>query len=318
MRLNLKVIAVIVSIAILALLVVYADPAKFASIVAKSDIRLLLAALAVSTISILLRAVKWKVFFDDVKFADIVPVQILGLTISNFSPGKIGEPAKAVILKMKNGQAVSSTLPSIVWERILDVLVLLILAIISLYSFTHIGRKFYIISIAATAVFVVLLAIGVLVLYSKRFCNSFFNFIRKLPVLNRISKSFIETFQKTRIKKRKLVYCFIFTALAWILEGFIMHYAFLSIGVSLDPFVLASIFALATMIGIATVLPGGLGSTDVVLTILLSYLGVETAVAITGILLARFLSIWYLNLLGGISFVNLSRKLNINMKSILK
>ncbi|MBI3190984.1 flippase-like domain-containing protein [archaeon] len=318
MKVNLKAAAIVVSIAILALLVVYADPAKFAAIVMKSDATLLLAALAVSTISIIFRVIKWKVFFDDIKFSDILPVQILGLTISNFSPGKIGEPAKAIILKLKNGKPVSSTLPSIIWERILDVLVLLILAIISLYSFTHLGGNFYIVSLAATIVFVLLLVIGILVLYSKRFCNMFFAFLRRLPVLNRISKNFIETFQETKIKKRKLVYCFVFTALAWVLEGFIMHYAFLSIGVNLNPFVLASVFALATMIGIATILPGGLGSTDVVLAIFLSYFGVGTTVAITGILLARFLSIWYLNLLGGLSFVYLSRKLNISMKSILK
>ena len=311
-----KVFAIFISVVILLMLVVYADPVKFASIVAGSNYKLLFVAFVISSISIFLRIIKWKVLLDGVKLSTIIPVQLLGLTLSNFSPGKIGEPIKAIVLKSADERPVSSTLPSIIWERILDVLVLVLLAILGAYSFVHLGGSFYIISVIVVVLFTALLAVGLLILYRKSFGLFIFRFLRRLPFLNRMSDSFIKTFQNTAIGKKKIFYSFLLTLAAWVLEGFVIYYAFLSIGVNLSPFVLASVFALATMIGVASSLPGGIGSTDVVLAIFLASFGVDKSLAITGILLSRFLAIWYLNILGGFSFFYLSKKLNLSMKSI--
>ncbi len=313
---TMKIAAIAISILILALLVVYADPGRFAAIIAGSDYKLILAALLVSSLTILVRVMKWKVLLDNERLSNIVPVQLLGVTISNFSPGKIGEPLKAVVLKLTNDKPVSVSLPSIIWERILDVIVLVGLSIFGAYSFMHITGKFYILSTAVIAVFSALLLVGLLVLYKKNFATWFFGIVRRLPLLNRISESFVKTFQETRIPRRKILYSFIFTLAAWLLEGAILYCALLSVGVSISPLVLASIFALATLIGIGSSLPGGIGTTDVVLTIFLTSFGVEKSLAVTGILLGRFLSLWYLNLLGGLSFVYLSKKLKIDMKSV--
>ncbi len=315
---RLKLVAIFVSVLILVLLVLYADPAKFMSIILKSDYRLILAAFIISSFSIFLRITKWKVLVGNISFSRITPVQLLGMTISNFSPGKLGEPVKAIILKLVDNRPVSSVMPSIVWERILDIVVLIGLAIIGAYSFISLGAQFYLISVIVVIAFSTLLIIGLLVLYKKRFADFIFRFLRRLPVLNRMSESFVKTFQETKVNKQRVIYSFIFTLIAWVLEGFVLYYSFLSIGVTLSPIMLASMFALATMIGIASSLPGGIGSTDVVMTVFLASFGVEKSVAITGILLARFLSIWYLNLLGGLSFIYLTRKLNISMRSILR
>ena len=96
-----------------------------------------------------------------------------------------------------------------------------------------------------------------------------------------------------------------------------LYLVFLAVGIELSPLMLASIFALATLIGFITALPGGIGSTDVVMAVFLGYFGVEKSMAVAGILLARFLSIWYINLLGGISLIYLIKKLKISYKSII-
>jgi len=316
-KLNLKILALAVSLLILILLIIYADPAKFLAIVAASNYKFLALAFGISTISVLLRVMKWKVLLDGVSFSSIMPVQMLGMTISNFSPGKIAEPIKGVIFKLKEGRAVSSILPSIIWERVIDVVVLVILAMVGAYFFLILDPKFYLISIFVISVFILALVVGLLTMYKKGFGLWIFKILKRLPFTGRLSDSFIKTFQESRVNRSKVAYSFVITIIAWVLEGFVLHYAFLSIGINLSPIILASIFALATLIGIASSLPGGIGSTEVVMTIFLGYFGIEKSLAIVGILLARFLSIWYVNLLGGLSLIYLMKKLNISYKSIL-
>ncbi|MBI4153839.1 flippase-like domain-containing protein, partial [Candidatus Woesearchaeota archaeon] len=111
-----KILSIAISIFILVLLVLFANPEKFAALVAGSDKSMVIAALGVSTFAIILRILKWRVLVG-VPFRKLVPVQLVGVTASNFSPGKIAEPVKSLILKIREGLPVSSTLPSVVWER---------------------------------------------------------------------------------------------------------------------------------------------------------------------------------------------------------
>ena len=316
-KLNWKILTFLLSILILVLLVLYANPAKFLGLISRSNYSFLLIAFCISTVNVLLRVLKWKILLDNISFSKVLPVQLVGITISNFTPGKIAEPFKAVILKLREGRSVSSVLPSVIWERILDIIVLVILAIFGAYSFLMLDSRFFLISAAVILVFLALLAAALLVLYKRTFGRWVFRALKRLPLVNRVSENFIQTFQESNVKKSRIFCSFIITATAWVLEGFILYYAFLSIGIELPPLMLASIFALATLIGVASALPGGIGSTDVVMAIFLSYFGIETSLAVAGVLLARFLAIWYVNLLGGLSLVYLMKKLKISYKSIL-
>ena len=111
------------------------------------------------------------------------------------------------------------------------------------------------------------------------------------------------------MKKSRITASLILTAMSWLLEGVILYFSLAALGIlPPDPLTLAMIFSLATVIGVASMLPGGMGSTDIVLVLLLSVFGMGSPVAVTGVLLARLISIWYVNLLGGISFLYLSQK----------
>lgn len=305
------------SIAILVLLVLYANPQKFFSLVAGSDYSLLFAAFLVSTTNVFLRIMKWKILAD-IPVKNILPAQLLGITISNFSPGKFAEPVKALILKMRHDIPVSSTLPSIVWERVLDVIVLVLLSLAAVIFFLPLTQNVLLFSLIGFGAFLTLVVASLGFLLNKKFRLKLFGIAKRLPLLNRITESFIENFGKRRISAPKIAYSFLFTAASWILEGFILHFSFRAIGISLDPFALASAFALATIIGISTALPGGLGSTDVVMVIFAGSLGVGSAFAVTGVLLARFLSVWYASLLGGVSLIYLMKKSDFDYKNLFK
>ncbi|MFA4820477.1 MAG: lysylphosphatidylglycerol synthase transmembrane domain-containing protein [Candidatus Aenigmatarchaeota archaeon] len=305
-----KIFMLGISVLILLAIVMYANPVVLVNLIIKSNYSLIVIGFGVAFLTMLLGALKWKVLLDGIGFLEVFPVQMLGYTISNFTPGKAGEPAKAVLLKISKGIPISSSLTSIIWERMSDVFSLLILSAIAISNLS-VTSNFFFAGVASMVVFGGLIAVSFLVLYSKRFGMKIFRLVKKLPLLKRLPENFMDLFYKVRIKKVRIVKCFTIALITWFLEGFILYFALSAFGVSLNPLVLAGIVALSVVIGIASSLPGGLGTTEVVMTFLLGLNGVESSIAIAATIMFRFMTIWFVNLLGGVSFLYLSKKFDI-------
>ncbi|MFH0832276.1 MAG: lysylphosphatidylglycerol synthase transmembrane domain-containing protein [Candidatus Aenigmatarchaeota archaeon] len=299
-----------ISIAILAAIVWYSNPAALVSLLYTADMKWIVIAFIISNISICLRVLKWKVLLKNVGFRELYPVQILGMTISNFTPGKLGEPIKAIILKMRKGLAVSETLPSIMWERIMDIAILIIFSIVAL-QFISLDSRFFLISLISVGIFSSVILTLSIIIYSRKIGVRFFAFFKKFPFLNKVSDNFIETFYSSKIKKRGIFKCLILTIFPWLFEGVILYLSFLAFGITTNPLVLAGIVALSVLIGVASFLPGGMGSADVAMIFILGMTGLGNTVTVAAVLLYRFLSLWYGILIGGLSFVYLSRKMDL-------
>ena len=308
-----RILLIGLSIAILIGIILYADPVLLLSILSKSDLKYVILAFIVANISMSLRVLKWRVLLKNVGFLELFPVQIFGMAASNFTPGKIAEPTKAVILKMKKGRAVSETLPTVIWERIMDILVLIIFSLIAIPFLT---QAFLLISSISIALFLGLIITFLIILYKKNIGIRIFNFIRRFPILKRISRNFIKTFYKTKIEKKRLIGCFFLTIIPWFLEGVILYLSFLALGIDSNPLILAGIIALSLLIGIASSLPGGLGSTEAVMVIILGIIGIESTIGIAGIMLARFLTFWYGAFAGALCFFYLSKKIDLSALKI--
>jgi uncharacterized protein (TIRG00374 family) len=306
----LKIAVTAVSFAILAALIAYADPAKLVPILSNARLEIIAGALGLSVISMMLRVAKWKALLGKASFGALLPIQMLGMTISNFTPGKMGEPAKSLILKLRSGIDVSQSFPSIIWERVVDVLVLVVLAATA-FAFLPLTGNLLILGALGMAAFLGLAMLALLVLHSKKVGLRLFGFARKFPILRNISEDFVKTFYEVRQGKKALVACLVLTAAAWLLDGVVFWLSFLAIGIQLDVALFPGILALATAVGIASSLPGGLGSSEVVLAALLGLLGVEAVFAVTGVLLARFLTFWFVTAVGGISMAYLGRKIDL-------
>lgn len=309
-----KLVPAAIAIIILGAIIVFANPVLLAGELIKSDIRYILLALAVSSVSAFFRVLKWAVLINvDVK--KLFPIQILGLTISNLTPGKIAEPAKAVLLKMRHGTNVSMSLPSIIWERVNDLIILIALSAIAIQSLALEKNMLYI-GFASIGIFAVMVLLFILLLKSERFGKRIFSGFSRFPVLNKISESFIDTFYRSRIRKRTILKGLLITVVPWILEGYIFYFSLLAIGIEAEPFRLAGIIALAVLVGVLSSLPGGLGSFEAVTILLLGLTGITGIKVIAGLILYRFLSFWYIAFLGWLSFLYLSRSLDV--KSVLK
>lgn len=301
------------SLLILGGLIYWANPTFLAETVSKADLRYLILAFGVCNLAVWVRVVKWKVLLpptSKISSRSLFPVQVLGVTISNFTPGKIGEPVKAVILKVKEKKAVSETLPSIAWERILDLLALIIIGMIGISFFAGHSELLspLILSIGLSLGGITLL---LLILYSKQFGTWVFSLVKKLPGLNKkIGKQFLDTFYAHKISKAQGSISFFFTMLMWFLEGLAFYLVSLSFNVSPPLLAVVGIYAISILLGVVSFLPGGLGSTELVAALCFGWMGVEKTTAATISLVGRALILGYITALGCVSLFYLKKKVS--------
>ncbi len=310
---NYKLVLFAFSALVFGVIIWVSNPAEIAKTISKADLIYVFIGLAVSTFSALLRVLKWHVLLSGVRFRSLLPVQILGVTISNFTPGKVAEPFKSVLLKAKENVSISSSMPSIVWERVVDVIVLILFSSLVILS---VSGELVFAAYMSIAIFTAVIFFAVLTVRSRNFGTKVFAILRKLPVLKKLSDDFVKNFYSEKIKKRRLAMCFLVTVLVWTLDGIVFHLSLLSVGINIGPVVLMGIMAISTLIGVVSFLPGGIGSSEFVMLLLLSHLGAQQPVALSGIILMRLLTLWYFTFLGYLSFLYLTRKLHLDMSKI--
>jgi uncharacterized protein (TIRG00374 family) len=315
MKSKYKIMLLSLSIILLIAIVWYANPYLVFTTLMKADPLLIIAAFLVSSVSMITLVLKWKVLLKNTTFKELFPVQMLGVTISHFTPGKASEPIKAVILKAKNGSPVSETLQSVIWERIMDLVIIILLSLFAIQMVT-LRSNLLLPSVLSLGILSALIVVLFVILYSRRFGFWVFKILIKLPVLKRMTKEFLEKFYSNRVGRIKLLYSFVLCLITWLLYGAVTYISFLALGVHIPFLLILGIFTLSVIVGVASFLPGGIGSTEAVMTLLLTLSGVDSAIAVTGVLISRFLSLWYNIFLGGLSFVYLSKKIDI--KNILK
>jgi uncharacterized protein (TIRG00374 family) len=63
------------------------------------------------------------------------------------------------------------------------------------------------------------------------------------------------------------------------------------------------VFGASTLLGVASMLPGGLGGFEATMLLLLQQLGLESAAALAATLLIRLTTLWFVSLLGALFLV---------------
>ena len=312
---KIKIVPFAISIIIIAAIIYFSNPYQIYSSISGIDKTYIILALVFSCVNVFLRVVKWKVILEGVGVLELFPIQMLGMTLSNFTPGKIAEPAKSILLRLRKGIAVSASLPTIIWERINDVISTIILAFVAIQALS-IESNLLFLGVVSMVIFLAMIVVLLFVMHSRSFGIRIFSFIKKFPGTKGISESFVESFYSIKTEKLAVLKSFVVTFAAWVLEGLIFHIVLLSMGVQINFVLLAGIISLSLLIGIASSLPGGIGSSEFVMIFLLGITGVEGALAVSAVFVYRILTFWFGALIGGLSFVYLSKKMNMKEFSL--
>jgi len=309
-----KKIPLLISAVILLLLILFSDPGRILKTLITADPLMIAAGLSLWFTGFLLRTARWRTLLRkcgiSVDWILLSKVYLTGLMVSNFSPGKSGEPVRSIILKKLTGIKVSKSLPSIIIERVCDVLITILIAFSGILLLSSETVPLMIVSglIYVTSVSVVLY-----ILFSeertRKFLEKLSKLVRFLPLLNKLSGS-IRTFSRNLSRgvrgifgSKEFLLSLTYTWFIWLVEASILYISFRSIGIAVPWLVCIVAVPVIALISILTFLPGGLGSSELLtVTIFTGLYALNFSDVVAATIIARFLSFWMYAFLGSVSF----------------
>jgi glycosyltransferase 2 family protein len=259
--------------------------------------------LALTLVNYLIRFLKWHYFVRQLKI-DVdwrqSFVVFFGGLIMTVSPGKLGEVFKSFLLKQLNKTPVAVSAPIVLAERLTDVLALIVLALYGALSFKY-GLNFIYISI-------IVIIIGIGIVSSKKITIPIIESMRKVPFVKKFVHKIHEVYESiyTLIKFRSLLLTTFLGVISWFFECIGFYLVIKGFGEFVTMQNATFIYAFSTLAGAFTMMPGGIGLTEVSLTGLLvnapKYMAgqhaITKATASASTIIIRLATLWFAVFLG--------------------
>lgn len=112
---------------------------------------------------------------------------------------------------------------------------------------------------------------------------------------------FDASFKEIMAKPKLLALSILLIFAAWCLDVSVAYIAFLSVGNPVTPVLVVTVYSVTTVLQMLPIsLPGGLGLTEMVMTILYMTVGIPRAAAAGATIMVRFVTLWFLTTVGGL------------------
>jgi len=220
-------------------------------------------------------------------------IYLAGLSML-ITPAGLGEMIKSHFLLKKYDQPVSKTLPLVIVERYHDALA--ILSIIIVFSIIT-GITFLTIPVFIIGI---LLLVSLIVVRSRKLFQMFQKVIRKVKMFKNLEDHSIE-FNKSLVSftsKKVFFSGWLVGIAAWSFDGLGIYLCFQAFELDFD-FLTTSVIGLASILfGALTLIPGGVGITEVSFVALLSIYEIESSISSSLALFFRLQSIWFVTCIG--------------------
>ena len=283
--------------------VAYADWGRVRGALASFEWRWLGVALGLALVNYTLRFFKWQLYLSvldlSVPTAESALVFVSGFSLT-VTPGKLGEVLKSFLLRDRRGIPVARTAPIVVAERLTDLLALALLAVSGVATHRTGG-----LGVLAGAGLVI---VALLLVSSRRAAHTVFR-LAPTRFRSRLDEMYDSAWRLLR--PTPLALATLLSIGAWFSEcvslwllvgGFPGAHASLSLA--------TFVYAVTTIAGALSFLPGGLGVTEAGMTGLLVRLGtgITTPVAVAATFLVRLATLWFAVLLGAGALLLHSRR----------
>lgn len=206
------------------------------------------------------------------------------------TPGSVGEGIRAVFLKPLNVRYAQS-FAALLSERVLDVIVLCLVSTITVINIP--GYQDW------SFIFIIAIAIVVLLIYTDfaLYC------VKIMPVkkLQNIITNLRVTV-KTLLQGKQIFYPFITTAIAWMLNAVSFIIIIDAMGLNIDASLAIGIYCVSILFGALSFVPGGIGTTEAAMVLMLTSTGFDFSLAVAVALASRITTLW-LSVLVGIIFM---------------
>ena len=277
--------------------IAYSDFQEFSINISQFDFSYLPIILAFVFLGIMIKSLRQQLLYKQIEVCISFKTGIL-LFISGLSmivtPGGSGELIKSYYLKKNFGYPLAKTFPTVIMERLLDLAGIVgILLIVGVLLDNH------------NIIFLMLILLSTLSLIfasgkKKKLFNFLLLIIEKIPVLKKQASSFSESYQvfgeltSGKIMTKTLGLSFF----VWMTDAIMIYFIFMGFNLNFD--IIFSTFSVysSLLLGSLTMVPAGIGVTEVSFVEILRGEGVDTAISTSLVILFRLVTIWFLTVLG--------------------
>lgn len=289
-------IALALGIAVYVILAVLSDFGKLRDALASFNYALIPAILGLVLLSYIGRFFRWlyylKVLKVSIPLGTNAAIFASGLSMA-ISPGKLGEVLKCVFVRQSSGAPIARTAPAVVAERATDGTGMVAWGFLGAFALNIPPWTMF--GFLAVAVF------GIAVLRSERLSLLAERVLLKLPILDRFAphlKDFHGASNRL-LGTGPLVVGTIISFFSWGLECLGVYLCTVGLGLDQQFLLVVFVFAVSSLLGVVSMLPGGIGAVEAGLAVqfvTLAGLSRGTAGALTFVI--RLATLWFATLIG--------------------
>lgn len=290
------ILALALGVAVYLVLAVLSDFGELRDALAGFDYALIPAILGLVALSYAGRFLRWLYYLRLLKVS--VPlgtnaaIFAAGLSMT-ISPGKLGEVVKSVFVRQASGAPISRTAPAVIAERATDGT--------GMVAWGFLGAFALGLPPATMLVFLAVATFGIAVLRSKKLSLLAERVLLRIPLLNRFAPHLHDFHASSNelLAARPLVVGTVISFLSWGLECLGVYLCAVALGADLDFLLVVFVFAVSSLVGVLSMLPGGIGAVEAGLAgqfVAVAGLPGGLAVALTFVI--RLATLWFAALLG--------------------
>ncbi len=232
-----------------------------------------------------------------ISFADILRSHFVGMLLADFTPSRTGYFATAAAMRYNYSVPSEKALLSIFGPQLFDFIFKVVAGSIGILYilFVFIGPGQGIVLIAGAFVIAAIIALMLLILFSRRFLETF-SFVQGIPLLGRLYGVVLRMQDSSHVVVRKAPHITLLILISWAFRSLSWYFAAKAAGISLEtgfPEVLFYFFLqpLVTMLEfVPSPTIAGLGLSESGSTLVFSLFGIAGAQAATFALIVRFKS----------------------------
>ena len=276
-------------------------------------------------------AIRWTYVFGRVFRGDywfLINMLLAGTFVNTITPGPAvgGEPVRAHFLSKRYKKSTTSMLAIVLSDKFYQLIVLAILSIFGIFfifiyfkisntlKYVLEGVLLLVLVISGMAIYVLLRKFNFNIGHIFKKLHFFAFFKKKFKkeeeiekFINTKMKIFLTIFRKSVKNKKVMAQAFFLAILFWLFNFLATYFLFLAFGFKINFLFVVIVVPLGIVIGDLSFSPGGIGITELTMTLLFSAMGIFVPLALLVSFLSRIIYYFFSLVLGSCSLWYLKR-----------
>lgn len=276
---KMKRILPVIGIIILVYIILRIDVGTLIRKIIVADPVYLLLALVMLITHLAIQTLKWKFLLGNqnisVGFLTLLRIQMIGVFYSVLTPGKLGTLIRIAYLKEETKKDIGVCTPSVIIDRMLDILAMLVLAIMGMVILVRYMTGGFIPFILAA--FLIVIASFVF-LMKKNLSRWPLKTVYRLAVpakYRQSAKTAFKSFHENLPGNRTLVIPALLTMLSWTISYTSIYFVALSVGFDIPYYIFITTMPIATIVGLIPITISGWGTREATMIFLFSIFAIS-------------------------------------------